>query len=52
MAFTIRVTEVVTRDFEFDTEEEAREALASGDYWDLPGEVVDSEVAGEELLGC
>ena len=49
MAFAIYVTEQITNSYEFDTEEEAKAALESGDFWDrdhvsIDGEVLDSEI--------
>lgn len=50
MAFAIYVTETIVSTYEFDTEAEAREAMESGDYWQMEAEVVDGEVTGTEVV--
>ena len=50
MAFAIYVTETVVSAYEFDTEAEAREAMACGDFWQMEAEVVDGEVTDTEVV--
>jgi hypothetical protein len=50
MAFAIYVTESVTSAYEFDTESEAREAMAEGDFWHMEPDVVDGEVIDMEVV--
>ena len=50
MAFSIEVTETITRSYEFETEAEAQAALESGDFYTDPFDVVASEVVGIEVV--
>ena len=49
MPFAIYVTETVISTYEFETEDEARKALESGDFWDMEAEIVDGEVTNTEI---
>ena len=50
MSFAIYVTESVVTSYEFETEEEARQAMANGDFWHMESEVVDAEVLDQEIV--
>ena len=50
MAFAIYVTETIVTAYEFETEDEAREALECGDFWHMESEVVDGEVTDAEVV--
>ena len=50
MAFAIYVTETVVSSYEFETEEEAKKALETGDFWHQEAEVVDGEVLETEIV--
>ncbi len=50
MKFAIYVTEQITNSYEFDTEAEAREAMESGDYWQMEAQAVDGEVLDVEIV--
>ena len=50
MAFAIYVTETIVSSYEFETEDEARAAMADGDFFDMEAEVVDGEVTNSEIV--
>ena len=50
MSFAIYVTETVTNSYEFDTREEAEQALESGDFWHMEHTYIDGEVLNSEVV--
>ena len=50
MSFAIYVTEQITNSYEFETREEAEQALESGDFWHLESVTIDGEVLDAEIV--
>jgi len=50
MTYCVYVTEQIVTSYEFDTEEEARNAMDNGDFWDMESELIDGEVLDVELV--
>ena len=50
MAFAIYVTETVTNSYEFNTREEAEQALESDDFWYMEHKYVDGEILDYEIV--
>ena len=50
MTYCVYVTERIVSSYEFDTEEEARNAMDNGDFWHMESELIDGEVLDVELV--
>ena len=50
MPFAIYVTEQITNSYEFDTKEEAEQALESGDFLHMDHVSIDGEVLDTEIV--
>ena len=50
MSFAIYVTEQITNSYEFDSREEAEQALESGDFWHMDHVSIDGEVLDTEIV--
>tara|TARA_Y100000015_G_C2324022_1_gene58048 strand:- start:246 stop:413 length:168 start_codon:yes stop_codon:yes gene_type:complete len=50
MTFAIYVTEQITNSYEFNTREEAEQALESGDFWHQESVTIDGEVLDTEIV--
>lgn len=50
MTYCVYVTERIVSSYEFDSEEEARNAMDNGDFWHMESELIDGEVLDVELV--
>ena len=50
MDFAVLVTETIVRSYEFETEAEALQAMADGNFWNMDSDVVDTQITDAEVV--